>query len=269
MRCKIDVFRIVILLGSLLNPAVRISLLSAIVFPTILFAQSDFRLSTAEMPRLEDALIPLPAPMADTVVRESLDGTKAPEPKPDEILKKVLNGLKTRQFAETLPMLEYLEKARPSEPDVLILRGCVYAESGHPDAAEQLFRKAILIAPAHPWARLNLAEAQLSQKKFAEAERTLSLLAATRPESEVVRFKLILALALQNKIAAAEQELQELEEYVSTPSYLFAAAAIAFASGKDHEGRASVDKAKSKYSETQTSYFLRALTGQNWILETP
>ena len=195
-----------------------------LLLPGILLAQSDSRLSTETMPRLEDALIPLPEPLTGTFVRENLDSLKStPAPRPDELLKQVVNELKTRQFSQALPKLEYLQALRPSEPDILILRGCIYAESGHPEMAENIFRRAIAIAPAHPWARLNLAEAQLAQKKYADAEATLSVLAVTRPESEVVRFKLILALVLQKKTPAAEQECNTSRSMLPLPPIIMPA----------------------------------------------
>ena len=248
----------------------------AIIFLTLLFsatdlawAQSDFKLSTATMPNLEDALTELPAPIGEAVVRESLDSYQKKTPKADEVLKQIINALKTRQFAEALPKLEYLQGLRPTEPDLLILRGCLYAESGHPEVAEAIFKKAILIAPSHPWARLNLAEALVTQKKYSEAETTLWILSATRPESEVVRFKLIIALALQKKISSAEQELHFLKNNATTPAYYFAKAALAFANGDAKQGQDLVDQAKKIYGESQTSYFYASLATQNWLPKLP
>lgn len=247
----------------------RTFLLLVLLAPGLLLAQSDFRLSTAAMPNLEDALIPLPAPLADLVVREELDAIKAPTPKPDELLKQVVNELKTRQFAQALPKLEYLQSIRPSEPDVLILRGCIYAESGHPEKAEAIFRKAILIAPSHPWARLNLAESQFTQKKFADAEATLTILASTRPESEVVRFKLILAEILQKKFEPAEQELHYLEDHVATPAYYYAQAALAFAKGDPKTAQNQMELGRKNYGDAQSGYFYNALAAQGWVPPAP
>ena len=247
----------------------RTLLLIALFAPGLLLAQSDFRLSTADMPHLEDALVPLPAPLGDLVVREELDPIKTPTLKPDELLKQVVNELKTRQFTRSLAKLEYLQSIRPSEPDVLILRGCIYAESGHPDKAEAIFRKAILIAPAHPWARLNLAEAQFSQKKFADAEATLTVLVSTRPESEVVRFKLILALILQKKFEPAEQELHYLEDHVATPAYYYAQAALAFAKNDKKTAENQMQLGRKNYGEAQAAYFYNALAAQGWVPAAP
>jgi predicted Zn-dependent protease len=237
--------------------------------PGLVCAQSDFRLTTAPLPRLEDALIPLPAPLGDAMVRETLD-SKVTLPKPEELLKQVVNQLKTRQFEQALPRLEYLQSLRPTgDPDILILRGCVYAESGRPDIAESIFRKVVVIVPTHIWARLNLAEALLTQQKYAEAEQELSILSAARPESEVVRYKLILAMALQKKIAPAEQELQHLEEHASTPAYYFAKAAIAFAAGDASKGKDLVGQARKSYAEGQTKYFYASLATQKWVPAEP
>lgn len=227
------------------------------------------------MPKLEDALIPLPPPLGDTMVRESLDMSRTPKPKPEEVLKQAVNALKTRQFAEALPQLEYLQALQPTkgaqvtDPDLLILRGCIYAESGHQEPAEKIFKKTVLISPSHPWARLNLAESQLAQKKYADAENTLSILALSRPESEVVRFKLILALALQKKFPSAEQELQYLEEHANTPAYYFAKAAIAFSRGDAVHGQDLVEQAKRNYAEAQTGYFYNSLVAQSWLPKQP
>ncbi len=227
------------------------------------------------MPKLEDAIIPLPPPLGDTMVRESLETYRTPRPKPEEVLKQVVNALKTRQFVGALPKLEYLQSLQPTkgaqvtDPDLLILRGCIYAESNHQASAESIFKKTVLIAPTHPWARLNLAESQLSQKKYSDAENTLSILALSRPESEVVRFKLILSLALQKKFPSAEQELQYLEEHASTPAYYFAKAAIAFSRGDAVHGQDLVEQAKRNYSEAQTGYFYNSLVTQNWLPKQP
>ena len=221
------------------------------------------------MPRLEDAIIPLPEPFGNLVVRDTLDGTPPTLPKTEEVLKQTVNDLKTRQFANSLPRLEYLQKQRPGEPDLLILRGCIYAESGKPEAAEKLFIKAIEIAPSHPWARLNLAEAQMAQKKYQEAEKTLTILRLTRPESEVVRFKLILSQVLQKKFTEAEQELQGMNPEATTPASFFAQAAIAFAKGQTAGGESAVDRAENLYKENQTGYFRTALAIYGWLPANP
>jgi predicted Zn-dependent protease len=240
-------------------------LIPLLFLPSFVWAQSDFKLSTESMPALEDALIALPPPMSDSVVREALESKDIVRPKGEEILKQVVNALKTRQFSQALPKLEYLQGLRTQEPDLLILRGCIYAESGRADVAEGLFRKTISIAPSHPWARLNLAEALLTQKKYPEAEANLTILSSIRPESEVVRFKLILALVLQKKIKLAEQELQQLQDRATTPAYYFSKAAISFASGDTQQGKDAVEQARKIYGEQQISYFYGSLANQGWL----
>ncbi len=253
-----------------LNGTVRcIVFLSLVLFPLLARAQSDFSLSTADLPKLEDAIIAIPPPMTEPYVRQSLDMGSVALPKPEELLKQVVNGLKTRQFASALPKLEYLQALQPNEPDLLILRGCLYAELGRPDAAEGIFKKVIVLAPSQPFARLNLSEALLSQKKFAEAEQTLVILSSKRPESEVVRFKLVMALVLQKKFARAEQELQYLQDHAKTPSLYFARAALAFAHGDRDLGTQYVEDARRTYGESQISFFYGSLANQDWVPKQP
>jgi len=249
---------------SMLPVRFSIPLIPLLLAPVFAVTQPDFRLAMDDLPKPRE-LSSLPLPLGEIALRERLDGSTLKRPPAEEVLKQAVDALKTHQFESALPKLEYLQSLRPSDPDILILRGCIYAEAGHNAEAEAIFKKAILIAPAHPWARLNLAEAQLSQKKFPDAETTLSILSSTRPESEVVRFKLIITLVLQKKTAAAERELQQLEEHATTPAYYFSKASMAFASGDQKAGQALVDEATKIYGITQTGYFINSLAAQGWV----
>jgi len=93
-----------------------------------------------------------------------------------EVCRSYIRFLMTRfRISEALHILDGWEKDFPEDPGPYVIRGMITANQLRWPEAEELFRQALARDPNHDDARMRLAEAQVEQLKFSEAESNLAI----------------------------------------------------------------------------------------------
>jgi tetratricopeptide (TPR) repeat protein len=157
------------------------------------------------------------------------------------------------------------EEANPKRPDIRNLRGAIFAKQKRYDQAVEQFDAALAIDPNFHQAKLNLAEVNLYQGKYAEAAQHYEELQRLDPESELLQFKLILCALLSGDPVRASTMADIMKFPGKTPAYYYARAAIAFKRGNKENAQKYFGNVKKYYSEEQCAYFVRSLKDLDFI----
>jgi tetratricopeptide (TPR) repeat protein len=151
------------------------------------------------------------------------------------------------------------EEANPKKPEIRNLRGAIFARQKRYDQAIEQFDAALAIDPNFYQAKLNLAEVNLYQGKYAEAAQRYEELQRLDPESELLEFKLILCAILSGDAVRASAMADIMKFPGKTPAYYYARAAIALKEGNKRRAQKYFADAKKYYLEEQCAYFARSL----------
>jgi len=150
-------------------------------------------------------------------------------------------------------------EANPKRPDIWNLRGAIFARQKRYDQAVEQFNAALAIDPNFYQAKLNLAEVNLYQGKYAEAAKHYEELRKLDPDSELLQFKLILCALLSGDATRAATMADIMNFPGKTPAYYYARAAIALKRGNKESAQKYFSNVKRYYSEEQCAYFARSL----------
>ncbi len=101
-------------------------------------------------------------------------------------------------------MLRRLESAGNDTATWWLFLGTAFYERGHAELAEDLFRRALARNAAHPAATVGLAEALLTQKRYADVVGDLSELSIGTPAFLALQRSRALAAVAAGDAAAAE-----------------------------------------------------------------
>ncbi len=151
------------------------------------------------------------------------------------------------------------EEANPKRPDIRNLRGAILARQKRYDQAVEQFNAALAIDPNFYQAKLNLAEVNLYQGKYAEAAQHYEELQKLDPESELLQFKLILCALLSGNAVRASMMADIMKFPGKTPAYYYARAAIALKRGNKESAQKYFGNVGKYYSEEQCTYFAQSL----------
>jgi tetratricopeptide (TPR) repeat protein len=163
------------------------------------------------------------------------------------------------KLEEAERMAEAAERANPKRPDIPNLRGAILTKQKHYDQAVEQFNAALALDPNFYQAKLNLAEVNLRQGKFADAARLYEEMQRLDPESELLQFKLILCALLSGDASRASTMADIMKFPGKTPAYYFARAAIALKTGSKETAKKYFKNVRKYYSEEECSYFARSL----------
>ena len=161
------------------------------------------------------------------------------------------------------------EEANPKRCDIRNLRGAIFARQKRYDQAVEQFEAALAIDPNFYQAKLNLAEVNLDQGKYAEAARLYKELQRLDPESELLQFELILCALLSGDAVRAAAMADVMKFPGKTPAYYYARAAIALKRGNKESAQKYFDNLKKYYSEEQCAYFTQSLKDLDLIGPNP
>ncbi len=163
------------------------------------------------------------------------------------------------KFEEAARLAEVAEKANPKKPDIPNLRGAIFTRQKHYKEAEEQFEAALALDPDFNPAKLNLAELNLLEGKYAEARQLYEELQKADPASELVQFKLVLCTLFSGDTNRASTMVDVMNFPGVTPAYYYARAAIALKRGSKEEAQKYFENVKKYYSEEQCAYFIRSL----------
>jgi tetratricopeptide (TPR) repeat protein len=156
-------------------------------------------------------------------------------------------------------LVDVAEKANPKKPDIPNLRGAIFTRQKRYKEAEEQFDRALALDPNFDQAKLNLAEVNLLQGKYAEARQLYEDLQKIDPASELLQFKLVLCALLSGDSNRASTMVDVMNFPGRTPAYYYARAAIALQRGSKEEAQKYFENVKKYYSEEQCAYFTRSL----------
>ncbi len=134
----------------------------------------------------------------------------ANERRGDVLLQAGIDALERREYTSALRSLLDAVKYNPKSPMIWTDLGIAYAGKNEPGKAEECWRKAIQLDPAHNDARLNLGILYIGKKKYPEGEKMLKEAAKdiSYQKLDQVAYQLAQLYLSQNKTLLAEQQLQ-------------------------------------------------------------
>lgn len=135
----------------------------------------------------------------------------ANERKSDAKLQEGVDALQRQAYPEALRALLEANRYNPNKSALVWTNlGVAYAGLGENGKAEEAWRKALQINPAHHDARLNLGILYLDRQHFAEAERIFKEASKdlAYPKHDQVAYQLARLYAIENKPLLAEQQLK-------------------------------------------------------------
>jgi tetratricopeptide (TPR) repeat protein len=163
------------------------------------------------------------------------------------------------QLEDAERLADAAEKVAPKKPDIPNLRGAILTKQKRYREAVEQFNAALALDPNFYQAKLNLAEVNLRQGKYAEARQLYEELQKLDPVSELLQFKLILCALLSGDVNRASTMVDAMKFPGVTPAYYYARAAIAFKGGNKEGAQKYFENVKKYYSEEQCAYFAHSL----------
>jgi type IV pilus assembly protein PilF len=163
------------------------------------------------------------------------------------------------KLEEAERLADAAEKGNPKKPDIPNLRGAILTKQKRYSEAAEQFNAALARDPNFYQAKLNLAEVDLQQGKYAEAERLYEDVQKIDPASELLQFKLILCALLSGDANKASTMVDVMKFPGKTPAYYYARAAIALKRGNKERAKKYFENVRKYYSDEQCAYFSRSL----------
>jgi tetratricopeptide (TPR) repeat protein len=183
----------------------------------------------------------------------------ARQPGPDASFNAAVQAFNAGKLEDAERLADAAEEANPKRPDIRNLRGAILARQKRYDQAVEQFNAALTIDPNFYQAKLNLAEVNLHQGKYAEAAQHYEELQKIDPESELLQFKLILCALLSGNAVRASMMADIMKFPGKTPAYYYARAAIALKRGNKESAQKYFGNVGKYYSEEQCTYFAQSL----------
>jgi Flp pilus assembly protein TadD len=177
----------------------------------------------------------------------------------DAALERATSAFNKGKFEEAEKQADAAERGGCKKSDVANLRGAIYTKQKRYDDAVEQFNQALAVDAKYYPARLNLAEAELLQGKYTDAQKEYEALKEQDPTSEVVDFKLVLCFLLQGQDAKANATADTMKFPGKTPAYYYARAAIASKRGEKESVDRYYDTAKKYYTDAQCDFFAQSL----------
>jgi len=183
----------------------------------------------------------------------------APEPADNDTspLHQALLAYKSGHYDDARIAIDAAEKATPGDLPTEILKARILTELGDFTGAEQALRP--LLTPNGPLeVQLALGDVLLRKRSFDRAAKYYSLALQAKPNDPDITLKLIYAkIGGSDLLNAAKyaSQLQPLDP--DHPSYYFAKAALAQATGKTQEAEDDIQTARTIYGITVTNRHLK------------
>jgi len=168
-------------------------------------------------------------------------------PKVRDILKQVGMLYYKGELDEAIAALRPAEDIDPDSDEVLNAKAVILSESGDATGAQKIYSR---LAQDHPKAftpKYDLAELLLMEKKYEKAREGFQGLLSQYPNSDLVRFKILLTYLIQKNNDQTAVWLAELNQRGPSPISYYALAAVAFSTGDIAKGKEWIDSAETDF----------------------
>lgn len=197
---------------------------------------SPLRLRIALLSLFPALLLPIQAQeVAAEATPEATPATPTLTPEQEkarEIMVKANEAYNSQHYTEALTLLDEVEKLVPDDVQVAMMRGGCYAELGKFDEAAKVFQALKEKMPEHFAVQFNLVELKGMQKDYPAAREGFTELLKQFPNSDFVRYKIMLTYLAEWNQAGAIEWFQQIRQRGETPELSYAAAALAISQGK-------------------------------------
>ena len=170
------------------------------------------------------------------------------------LMQDTANFIGQKQLGRAEKNLAELKKLAPQHPTVLIFSGAIKSLRKDYDGARADYTLALRVSPNSFNAAFNLAEVDFVTGNYPVAAAQFDHMLESRPEDEVLLFRLFLCELLQNHEDLANSYLARLPQSGGTPAWYYAHAAALFRINKKSEARALLKTAKILYPD-KTAFF--------------
>ncbi|MEI8310604.1 MAG: hypothetical protein WCH98_07605, partial [Verrucomicrobiota bacterium] len=170
------------------------------------------------------------------------------------LMQDTANHIAEKRLNRAEKNLAELKRLAPRHPTVLIFSGAIKSLRKDYDGARADYLLALKASPNSFNAAFNLAEVDFVTKSYPAAATKFHGMLTSRPDDEVLLFRLFLCELLQNHEGQAKFYLDRISISGQTPAWYYANAARLFRINKKSEARALLNTAKILYPE-KTAFF--------------
>src|SRR5437667_1586912 len=180
-------------------------------------------------------------------------------------------ALRQRDLATALKLIDEADKANPSQPATLNLRGEILMQQQQFDDAEAAFKKAAKLDPKLREAQYNLAQVPFKKKEYAKAQERFETLYNRTPggdknqAAELIKFKIYMTLLLEGKESRAHAMMEEFQFTGDTPALYYAQAAWEYKHNNPEKAADWTSSANKIYSPALNSVFADAFYDVGWM----
>jgi Flp pilus assembly protein TadD len=174
-------------------------------------------------------------------------------------LERAMTAFNQGKLVEAQKLVDAAEKVDAKKPEIPNLRGAIFIKQKRYDEAAQQFKQALALDPKFYPAKLNLAEVNLLQGKYADATQLYQDLKQLDPGSELLEFKLMLCALLAGEEDRAAAMVDVMKFPGKTPAYYYARAAIALKRSQKETAQKYLENVKKYYSDEECAYFAQSL----------
>ena len=180
-------------------------------------------------------------------------------------LRDAMRAFTTRDFAQTIALVNKADGTFQVTPVALNIRGAVAIEERRFEEGRVLCEKALKDDPKFFPARFNLCEIPFVQGKYAEAREMFQKLLDEYPKNDLLKFRVFLTYLLEKNETAAGEHLDRLPFLSNTPVYYYAQASWAFAHGKPDEARTWLDRGNYVFPPPRHQNFIDVFYDIGWL----
>lgn len=192
---------------------------------------------------------------------------KFPEISQRQKLNKLLDEtsqlIAANQLKQAEKNIAELNRLSPENPTVLTYSGAIHSLQRQFDEARKYYTHALKLNPDDYNIQFNLAEIEFVTKNYATARQRFLQMQQSRPNDEILNFRLFLCALLQDDQVASEIFLTSLPRTGLTPARQYADAAILFQKKEKGRARQTVEQAKAMYPD-KTAFFDATFRELGW-----
>jgi len=170
------------------------------------------------------------------------------------LMQDTANLIGQKRLGKAEKNLAELKKLAPQHPTVLIFSGAIKSLRKDYAGARVDYTLALRASPNSFNAAFNLAEVDFVTGNYPVAAAQLENMLKSRPDDEILLFRLFVCELLQNRDDLASYYLGRLPQSGETPAWYYANAVRLFRINKKSEARALLNTAKSLYPD-KTAFF--------------
>jgi tetratricopeptide (TPR) repeat protein len=181
------------------------------------------------------------------------------------VLRDAMRAFTTRDFTQTIALVNKADGTFQVTPVALNIRGAVAIEERRFEEGRELCLKALKEDPKFFPARFNLCEIPFVQGKYAEAREMFQKLLDEYPKNDLLKFRVYLTYLLEKNETAAAEHLDRLPFLSNTPVYYYAQAAWAFAHGKPEDAKTWLDRGNYVFPPARHQNFIDVFYDIGWL----